>query len=296
MNGKNSIVKRKGVFLLIISLIIILVFAFISGCGVASTSKVEDKSLKTDAVLSKEPEVSAVDEEEAIIDTTSDTLIEKNTLIVGSDTTFPPFEYIEDGDIIGFDIDIINEIATRLDKEIIIGPFSWDPDFKMLQEGDLDLVISAVPYIEEKEEIVDFSEPYFTMEYLLISLVGSDITVREQIRGKKIGILEAFNCCVDEDYLNSFEVLEFKDAMSLLEALKNNEVEAILLSLPIAVNLLRENMGKYFVIEEVLSGKEFVIVFNNDSSLKPAVNNALRDMREDGTYDMIYKKWFDYST
>ena len=224
----------------------------------------------------------------------SGTAMEKNVLIAASDTTFPPFEFLEDGEIVGFDIDILNEIAERLDKEIAIEKFRWDPEFKGLQEGEYDLVISAVSYDEKKEEYVDFSEPYFSMKYVLISLLGSDITMKEQLEGKNIGIINASTGAVDEEYLGSFEIMEYEDAIALLEALKDREIEAILINLPIAANLMKENEDIYYAIEEVPTSKDFVIAFAKNNGLKPEFDVILETIKDDGTYDEIYSKWFDY--
>jgi len=272
------------------SILILLVFlsASFSGCKPQSGSG-ENRNTEADASTSQKKAIT--DEPEV-----TGTAMEKSILIAASDTTFPPFEFLEDGEVVGFDIDIINEIATRLEKEIAIEKFHWDPEFKGLQEGEYDLVISAVPYDEEKETDVDFSEPYFSMKYVLISLLGSDITMKEELVGKNIGTINSGTGAVDEEYLSSFEIIEYEDAIALLEALKDKEIEAILVSLPIAANLLKENEDIYSVIEEVPADKDFVIVFAKDNGLKPEFDAALKAMKDDGTYDAIFSKWFDYSS
>jgi glutamine transport system substrate-binding protein len=282
--------KNRSSLLIIISIFILLVFlsASFSGCkpqpGSGENGNTEaDASTSQKKAITDEPEVTG-------------TAMEKSILIAASDTTFPPFEFLEDGEVVGFDIDIINEIATRLEKEIAIEKFHWDPEFKGLQEGEYDLVISAVPYDEEKETDVDFSEPYFSMKYVLISLLGSDITMKEELVGKNIGTINSGTGAVDEEYLSSFEIIEYEDAIALLEALKDKEIEAILVSLPIAANLLKENEDIYSVIEEVPADKDFVIVFAKDNGLKPEFDAALKAMKDDGTYGAIFSKWFDYSS
>lgn len=220
----------------------------------------------------------------------------RNTLIVGSDSTFPPFEYEEKGQVIGFDVDIITEIAKRLGKEVNIEKIEWDPEFKSLREGNLDLVISAVSLNEEKDSIVDFSSPYFTMKYLLVSLVGSEIDMKENLDGSNVGLLESGKDCLDPEYLGKYEIIYYKDIIEMLEALKNKEVSAIFLNLPIAVNLLKDNKDIYTVIEEKDSTRQYVIVFNNGSSLKDMVDEQLDLIFSDGTYEQIYLKWFDYNS
>ncbi len=219
--------------------------------------------------------------------------IEKNLLIIGTDTTYPPFEYVENGAIVGFDLDLIKEVAARMDKQIEIVPIEWDPDFKALREGKVDLIISAVPYNIEKENLVDYSQTYFNMKYLLVSLTGSDIKVKGDIDGKKVGILETTNTSVDAEYLMKFDIVKFADVMDMLDSLKNKELSAVLLSLPIAVNLLGANSDIYVVFDELQSTRDFAIVFNEGSPLKQEVDAALAGITQDGTLDGIYEKWFD---
>jgi ABC-type amino acid transport substrate-binding protein len=230
----------------------------------------------------------------SIVSETGDDTINKNILIAGTDSTFPPFAFTDDGQIIGFDVDIINEIGARLGKQIEIKTSKWDLEYKELLNGNLDIVISAVPYNEEKESIVDFSIPYYNMNFLLISLVGSEIQLKENLKGKNAGMLEASKDCLDKSYTADYNIVYFKDVIEMLDALKNREIDAVLLSLQIAMNLIKENKDKYIVLDETSSIKDYVIVFKNNSSLKPSVDEVIEEIKADGKYDEIYAKWFSY--
>jgi ABC-type amino acid transport substrate-binding protein len=221
---------------------------------------------------------------------TNDT--DSKLLIIGIDSTYPPFEYIEQGEMIGFDVDLADEIAKRLGKEIRMESIKWDTDFKLLREGTIDLIISAVPYNPEKDVIVDFSKPYFSMKYMLVSLSGSEINIKEDLAGKKVGILEAGAENLSPEYLAGFEVVKYKEILELLDGLKVQDVSAILLSLPVAINLIKENTDSYNAIDETISSQEFVIVYRKGSQLKGMIDNAINGMKIDGTYDTIYNKWF----
>jgi glutamine transport system substrate-binding protein len=217
---------------------------------------------------------------------------ESKVLVIGIDSTYPPFEYIEEGEMIGFDVDLANEIAKRLGKEIRLESIKWDTDFKLLREGAIDLIISAVPYNPEKDAIVDFSKPYFSMNYMLVSLSGSEINIKDDLVGKKVGILESGAESIDPEYLAGFEVVKYKDILELLDGLKAQDIDAILLSLPVAINLLKENADTYNVLDETVSSQEFVIVYRKGSQLKGMIDTAVDGIKIDGTYDVIYNKWF----
>jgi ABC-type amino acid transport substrate-binding protein len=213
-------------------------------------------------------------------------------LIIGVDSTYPPFEYIEQGEMIGFDVDLANEIAKRLGKEIRLESIKWDTDFKLLREGSVDLIISAVPYNPEKDAIVDFSKPYFNMKYILVSLSGTEINIKDDLAGEKVGILEAGAENLNPEYLAGFEVVKYKEILELLDGLKAQDVSAILLSLPVALNLIKENIDSYKVLDETTSSQEFVIVYRKGSQLKGMIDTTIDGTKIDGTYDIIYNKWF----
>ena len=219
----------------------------------------------------------------------------KSLLIVGSDTTYPPFEFIDKGDIAGFDIDLIKEIVSRMKKEIEITSSSWDPEFKDLIDGKLDIVISAVSIEAEKAAIVDYSRPYYALEYLLVSLSGSEIKIKENLAGKKIGVLKVGKSNISEDYLINYEVSDYEDIMDMLDALGNKEIEAVLVNLPLAVSLLKDNKDMYLVLDKINSDREFAIVFKKGSPLVSEVNQILDTMVTDGKYQSIYDKWFNYN-
>lgn len=219
----------------------------------------------------------------------------KNLLNVGSDTTYPPFEFIDNGEIAGFDIDLIKEITSRMKKEIEITSGSWDPEFKDLIDGKLDIIISAVPIETGKTAIVDYSRPYYTLEYLLVSLNGSEIKIKEDLAGKRIGVLKVGKSNISEDYLTDYEVLDYEDIIDMLDALRNKEIEAVLINLPLAVSLLKDNKDMYLVLDKINSDRELAIVFKKGSSLVSEVNQTLDAMVADGEFQSIYDKWFNYN-
>jgi len=288
--GSKPFILRVGQVVML-AIVILMLFAYtfgLQGCkNPENISGIVDLASSQPVIIESSESTS----QSTVLDTASG-----NLLIVGSDTTFPPFDFIDNGEIVGFDIDIIYEIAGRMGKEIQVISINWDPEFKQIQEGELDVIISAVPYNVDKDAIVDFSEPYFTMKYLLMSLIGSEITVKENLYDRNVGILEAGKGNIDDEYLLNFNVVYYKDILEMLDALKNKEIEGVLLSLPIAVNLLKENKDMYNVFEEVTTNKDFVIVVAEGSSLKGSMDAALDAIKKDGTYDTIYGKWFAYNS
>ena len=127
---------------------------------------------------------------------------------------------------------------------------------------------------------------------MLISLSGSEIKIKKDLSGKRIGILESGADNLNPEYLADFEIVKYKDVLELLDGLKTQDASAILLSLPVAINLIKDNADIYNILDEAISSQEFVIVFRKGSQLKGMINTVLDGLKNDGTYDAIYNKWF----
>ncbi len=213
-------------------------------------------------------------------------------LLVGSDPSFPPFEYIDDGKTIGFDIDIATEIASRLEKELEIVPITWDSTYDLLEDIKIDMIISAVTGNEDKEEIADFSDPYYIIEYMMVTLSEAEIILREDLEDKKIGMLTNKSEDLSAQYLKDFTIETYSDVILMIEGLKNKDIDGVLISIPLGKNIIEENNGLFNIIEIVESEREYNIVFLEGSPLKDEVNVILEEMQQDGTYQEIYDKWF----
>jgi len=209
-------------------------------------------------------------------DSSADEGSKDGKIIVGCDTTLPPFVSIKDEKLEGFDIDIVTEIAERMDKELEIESIKWDCTYQFPEDLYLDMMISAIPIDSEKENLVD-------------------IKVKEDLEGKSIGILEMNKASLDEDYLLTYKMVGYDDVVLMFDDLKNKNIDGVLCSLPIIVNMMAENEGIYSVLDTVESNKEYGIVFNEGSALKEEVDRIIEEIMEDGTYNSIYNKWFSYS-
>src|SRR5687767_3366565 len=113
--------------------------------------------------------------------------ITEGKLRVGSDIPYAPFEFGRAPDYEGFDVDIVNEVAKRLDVEAEFVKTPFDPIFRNLAQGRFDLVASAATITPERERTVAFSVPYFPADQSLMVKRGSDIKTTDDLAGKRIG-------------------------------------------------------------------------------------------------------------
>ncbi len=217
----------------------------------------------------------------------------KDSWTVGTDASYPPFEFLnKEQNIEGFDIDIINEIATDMEKEVTIENISYDALFTNLQEGKIDLIISAITVMGDKKDQVDYSQPYYVLEYTLLVLSDTEIKLKEELANKEIGILDIARESLGEDMLSNYRIQPYKDIKVMSEDLRNKKIDGALVSIPIAVNLLGEVEKPYKIIEVFESNKKFVIALRKNSGVLEEINEAIEDMHENNTFGEIYDKWF----
>ena len=221
-----------------------------------------------------------------------DTLNE-GVLTVGSDIPYPPFEQGRAPDYDGFDIELINEIADRLGLETQIQDTPFDTIFRDLAQGKFDVVISGSTITDERERAVDFSNPYFLAEQSILVREGSDIRTVEDLAGTTVGVQkgttgEAYARENADATLRSYG--EIDDAFNALAA---GQVEAVLFDLPGTQEAAATKDGLE-VATSIPTDEEFGMALAEEAdALREAVNDALGEIKEDGTFDRLYRKWFE---
>lgn len=108
-------------------------------------------------------------------------------LVVGTDATYAPMEYMDDdGEIVGIDIDIVDAIAEELDIEVEYKNIGWEPLFPAIDNEEVDFAVSSITITEKREESYDFTEPYYIANQLILVPEGSDITSFADLEDKKV--------------------------------------------------------------------------------------------------------------
>ena len=218
--------------------------------------------------------------------------IKPGTLVVGSDIPYPPFESGRAPDYDGFDIDLTNEIATRLELEVEIKDTPFDTIFRDLAQGKFDMVASATTTTPEREKTVDFSDPYYNAEQSILVEEGSDIKTVEDLEGKTIGVQKG---TTGEAYAKenaNADLRSYAEGDDAINALIAGQVEAVLQDLPVNQDAVDTKEG-LAIATTIPTKEEYGLVFQEDAdALREAVNEILAELKEDGTYAEIYREWF----
>ena len=221
--------------------------------------------------------------------------ITEGQLRVGSDIPYAPFEFGRDPDYQGFDVDVVNEIAKRLDVEAEFVKTPFDPIFRNLAQGRFDMVASAATITPEREKTVAFSEPYFPADQSLMVKRGSDIKTTDDLDGKRIGAqLGTTGADYAKDEVKGAETVRTYDLIDdAFKALQTGQVDAVINDFPVSKYAERSKKDLQ-VVQRIGTGEEYGLGLNKeDTKLKEEVDKAINEMKEDGTYTKIYKKWFE---
>jgi polar amino acid transport system substrate-binding protein len=219
-------------------------------------------------------------------------LLEDGKLIVGSDIPYPPFEQGDAPDYEGFDIDLINAVAEKMGLEVQIE----DAPFDLLLQGgggQFDLAIAATTITPARENRVDFSNPYFQSSQGLLVRADSDIATAEDLAGKIVGAQDGTTGeTYASDETEADEVRPFPEIDDAYNALEVGQVDAVLNDLPSVQAAVEEKEGLE-VVDTFDTDEQYGIILPQGSDeLLSAVNEALQEVKDDGTLDEIYQEWF----
>ena len=223
-------------------------------------------------------------------------LISEGTLSVCTDAPYPPFEFEEDGEFTGYDMDILRAVAENLGLELEVSVVPFDGIWLKPAAGDCDLVGSAMTITPERAEQALFSDPYFDADQSLMIRVADEdeYATLEDLDGATIGVQTG---TTGEDYAeenapDGAEIQSFDEPSALFLALESEEIDAILQDVP--VNLDRANQHPDLVVtESFATGEQYGFAVSQDNEgLAEAVNQQLEALREDGTFDAIFEEYF----
>jgi ABC-type amino acid transport substrate-binding protein len=229
------------------------------------------------------------------VDTGDLGLMEEGTIVVGSDIAFEPFEFIgEGGEPEGFDIDLMDEIGQRLGLEIDYINTSFDTIFDQLAGGQFDAIISAITITEERQQRIDFTDPYFAANQAIAVTVGSEITDENDLAGQDVGVQSG---TTGEEYANEnftdSNVVSFPNSEAAFAALEAGQIDAVFIDLPV-VGERAATSDNVELAAEVDTDEQYGIgVQQGNDALVSALNDALAEIIDDGTYEEIYSRWFE---
>lgn len=258
--------KKIGIIALALSTMIIL-----AGCGANKETGNQDKE---QASTSKE-------------------------YIVATDANYPPFESVTtDNEIVGFDIEIMKAVADKAGIKIKIVNTPWDGMFATLANGDRDILISAITITDERKKEMDFTNSYFEAKQLIAVKNDSTVSKFEDLKDKIVGVQTGTTGDIVVMKLlgeGNTNIKRFDTTPLALKELENGGVNAVVADNGVVDNYVRNNSDKGIktVTDDSFEKEEYgIAVKKGNKELLDKLNEGLKIIKEDGTYDEIHKKFF----
>lgn len=229
------------------------------------------------------------------------TLVNDGQLTVCSDMPYKPFEFEEDGETKGFDYDVVSAMGDQLGVEVEFVTTPFDSIIPALAAGNCDMIASAMTITEEREEQVNFTEPYFDADQSLLVLTENEETYAtlEDLASKTIGVqVETTGATyAAENTPEGATIKEFQTGDEMFPALISGDIDAALQDLPVNAYRATTDPEQFVVTETFPTGEQYgFAVAKENTDLLEALNAALAASKEDGTYDAAYTTWFGEPT
>jgi arginine transport system substrate-binding protein len=227
-----------------------------------------------------------------------------NTIRFATEATYPPFEFIdESGQIKGFDIDIANALCQQMKVQCTFSNQSFSGLIPSLQLGKFDGLISALGITPERLKQVDFTHSYYEPSGCFVAAKNKHYTISSLI-GKTIGVQQAsvFEKYLQAKYAGKITIKTYASIQDAFLDLVSGRVDTVIADTPIATTWLKENdNSKQFAIvdgpisDPVYFGAGYgIAIRKNNTELLNLLNKALADIKANGTYDNIVKKYFGH--
>ena len=209
-----------------------------------------------------------------------------NKLVMVTEAGFAPYEYYENGEIVGVDVDIAREIAKELGKELVIKDIAFDSIINEVRTGKADIGAAGISYSDERAKKVDFSINYSVSKQVVIVKNDSFINSINDINDKKIAVQlgSVADTYVTENYKNA-EIVRQKKYLAAIEDLKVGKVDLVVMDELPAKEIIEKNSGIKILDGELTSDSYGMIVKKGNTELLETVNKVLNRLSSDGSID-----------
>lgn len=220
------------------------------------------------------------------------------TVNVATDPSFVPFEMLdpETGEMIGFDMDIINEVADRAGFDVNLTTMEFSGIIPAVQTGSQEIAIAGTTITEERAQVVDFSDPYYDSGLqIIVRADNEEVSSIEDLEGLSVAtkIGSTSYDFLQQELGEDADITPYPGTADMYMALLGRNVDAVFYDAPnVAYFSQTRGEGRTKVVGPLYEGQQYGIVFHKGSEWVEPTNEALAAMREDGTYNEIYTKWF----
>ena len=299
----------KKILAILLALVLVLSFA---ACASTAETTNEDSNAQTnetaDTTETGDTDAAAEDTDAAAEDTDAATeettgaaftTVEEGKLHMSTNAAFPPYEMVADGEGFegtgyeGIDVEVAYAIAQKLGLELVVDDMDFTAALEAAQSGKSDMVMAGVTVNEDRLAVMDFSDSYATGVQVVIVTEDSPITTLDDIEGKLIGTQKGttgYTYASDTPENGGYgedAVIGFDNGLSAVQALKNGQVDCVIIDNAPAQSFVAENPGLKILDTEWVTEDYAIGVAKGNTALLDAINGALAELIADGTVQGI---------
>lgn len=225
-----------------------------------------------------------------------------NEVIIGFDNTYFPMGFMdENGDTVGFDIDLAKETFNKLEMDVKFQPIDWSMKETELNTNNIDMIWNGYTLTEERKQKVSYTDPYMKNKQLIITLSDSDIKNKSDLYNKTIGTqqgsagLEAIEKEKDlVENLKGKNPVLYDTFDKVFRDLEAGRIDAMVADETLArYYISQKGEEKYSILEDNFGEEIYVVAFRkDDTELRDKVNNTINELKNEKIFDEIYSKWF----
>ena len=218
----------------------------------------------------------------------------------GTAPGFPPFEFTEDGELVGFDIDLTEEAIERAGYEV--GDWTeveFDSLIPSLTQNNIDLIAAAMTITDERAEQIAFSDAYYQSDQAVLVRDDGEFEPEstDDLAGLRVGAQsgttgrDEVGDLIDDGIVDEDDFRQYDNSTLAVDDLEAENVDAIVVDIPVAQNFADSRAVS--IAFEIETGEEFGLGMRQDDDRIEDINAALAEMQEDGTYDDLVEEWFE---
>lgn len=210
----------------------------------------------------------------------------ENEIILATEAGFAPYEYYENGEVVGIDIDIAREVAKELGKELIVKDIAFDSIINEIKTGKSDFAAAGISYTEERAKAVAFSNNYADSKQVVLVRNDSTINSSDDLKNAKIAVQLG---SVADTYVTSkykkAEIIRQKKYLATIQDLEDGKADCVVMDELPAKEILKTKENMRILDKALVVDSYGIIVKHSNKELLDVINSVIKRMQDDGSLD-----------
>jgi polar amino acid transport system substrate-binding protein len=217
-------------------------------------------------------------------------------LTVGANIGNVPWEFEEaDGTVVGFEVDLVNEIASRLGKSVEFVNIPFNGLFPAVQSGRIDMAVSSITITDKRLESVTFAQPYYDSDQSLTATAEGGVSGLADMDGKAVGVDTGSTgdmwVTKNGDEYGIADVRRYEGLSPAMLDLQAGRIDGYVSDIPALLYYVKDKPNLK-VVERITTGEKYSIMFNKDAELATEVNDVITELKKEGFIAGLHETWF----